>query len=183
MVIVFLVFWGTSLLFSIVASSIYIPTNSVGVFLCLYTLSSISETQNSQLSIEREEQNQGLILPNFKIYYKDTVLKTVWYWWSNSQLHRLVEQNRELILVKGIGLCLGSFLYVWMSSCTAALDDQTAWLHCICCFVRNELTLTLNSWWVCFWALSSVLSVWLGEVDLRNLGFNFTSVFLKCSIG
>ena len=34
-------FWGTFILFSIVAAPIYFPTNSVGVFPFLHTLSSI----------------------------------------------------------------------------------------------------------------------------------------------
>ena len=37
----FLVFWGTSMLFSIVAAPIYIPTNSVRGFPFLYTLFSV----------------------------------------------------------------------------------------------------------------------------------------------
>ena len=37
----FWVFWGTSILFSIVAAPIYIPTNHVGGFPFLHTLSSI----------------------------------------------------------------------------------------------------------------------------------------------
>ena len=37
----FLVFWGTYILFSIVAALIYIPTNSGGSFLFLQTLSNI----------------------------------------------------------------------------------------------------------------------------------------------
>ena len=36
-----LVFWGTAILFSIVAAPIYIPTNSVGGSPLLHTLSSI----------------------------------------------------------------------------------------------------------------------------------------------
>ena len=36
-----LVFWGTSMLFSIVAVPIYIPTNNIGGFLFLHILSSI----------------------------------------------------------------------------------------------------------------------------------------------
>ena len=40
-VILFLVFEGTSILFSIVAAPIYISTNSVGSFPFLHTLSSI----------------------------------------------------------------------------------------------------------------------------------------------
>ena len=39
-VILFLVFWGLPILFSIVAAPIYILTNSVGGFLLLHTLSS-----------------------------------------------------------------------------------------------------------------------------------------------
>ena len=41
MVVLFLVFWGTFILFSIVAVSIYIPTNSARGFPFLHTLSSI----------------------------------------------------------------------------------------------------------------------------------------------
>ena len=41
MVVVYLVFWGTSTLFSIVVVPIYIPTNSIGGYPFLYTLSSI----------------------------------------------------------------------------------------------------------------------------------------------
>ena len=41
MVSLFLVFQGASILFSIVAAPIYIPTNSVGVFSFLHILSSI----------------------------------------------------------------------------------------------------------------------------------------------
>ena len=39
MVVLFLVFWGTSVLFSIVGVTIYIPTNSAGELPSLYTLS------------------------------------------------------------------------------------------------------------------------------------------------
>ena len=41
MAALFLVFWGTSMLFSIVAAPTYIPINTVGVFPFLYTLSSM----------------------------------------------------------------------------------------------------------------------------------------------
>ena len=41
MVVLYLVFWGTSLLFSIVVVPIYIPTNSEGRYPFLHTLSNI----------------------------------------------------------------------------------------------------------------------------------------------
>ena len=41
MATLFLVFWGTTILFSIVAAPMYIPTNRVGRFPFLHTLSSI----------------------------------------------------------------------------------------------------------------------------------------------
>ena len=41
MVVLLLVFWGTSILFSTVAAPIYIPTNSAQGFLFLHTLANI----------------------------------------------------------------------------------------------------------------------------------------------
>lgn len=35
---------------------------------------------NSHISLEKEEQSWGIALSDFKIYYKATVTKTIWYW-------------------------------------------------------------------------------------------------------
>ena len=72
MVALFLVFKGNSLLFSIVAVWIYIPTNSVGGFPFLHILSSIYCLQISLAT-------QGLLClnTNFKIFCSSSVKNAI----------------------------------------------------------------------------------------------------------
>ena len=46
------------------------------------------KTQNGQNKIEKE----GIMLNDFRLHFKDIVIKTVWYFHKN----RSIEQNREL---------------------------------------------------------------------------------------
>ena len=40
----------------------------------------ISFSPNSQNSLLKKKQVRSVILPDFKIYYKGTEIKAVWYW-------------------------------------------------------------------------------------------------------
>ena len=65
-----------------ITNGIFYGTRTNHLKICIET----QKTPNSQRSLEGKNGAGGIRLPDFRLYYKATVIKTIWFWHKNKNI-------------------------------------------------------------------------------------------------